>query len=64
MLKELKLFGSYRFYKEFEDAVNAINNKLFKFDDMLTHKFKLDNCEEAMKIASNKDLSIKVQVYN
>ena len=64
MLKELELFGSYRFYKEFEDAVNAINNKLFKFDDMLTHKFKLDNCEEAMKIASNKDLSIKVQVYN
>ena len=64
MLKELEIFGSYRFYKEFEDAVNAINNKLFKFDDMLTHKFKLDNCEEAMKIASNKDLSIKVQVYN
>jgi L-idonate 5-dehydrogenase len=63
MLKELKIIGSYRFYKEFKEAVNSINNKLFKFKDMLTHKFKLYDCEKALKVASNKDLSIKVQVF-
>ncbi len=64
MLKELKFFGSYRFGKEFEEAVDCINKKLFSFKDMLTHSFKLEECEKAMKVASNKDLSIKVQVYN
>ena len=64
MLKELKFFGSYRFGEEFEEAVDCINKKLFSFKDMLTHSFKLEECEKAMKVASNKDLSIKVQVYN
>ena len=41
-----------------------INNKEYIFSDMLTHKFKLQDCEEAMKIASDKNKSIKVQVYN
>ena len=64
MLKELKFFGSYRFGKEFREAVDLINKKAFSFEDMLTHSFKLEECEEAMKVASNKDISIKVQVYN
>ena len=64
MIKELKLQGSYRFINEFDDAVNKINNKEYIFSDMLTHKFKLQDCEEAMKIASDKNKSIKVQVYN
>ena len=64
MLKELKLFGSYRFGKEFNEAVNLINKKIYTFSDMLTHSFKLEDCEQAMKIASNKDLSIKVQIFN
>ena len=64
MLKELAFYGSYRFGKEFTDAVDLINNKIFSFKDMLTHSFSLEECERAMKIASNKDVSIKVQVYN
>ena len=64
MLKELKLFGSYRFDREFTQAVNSINKKQFTFKDMLTHKFKLEDCDKAMRVASNKDLSIKVQVFN
>ena len=64
MLKELRFFGSYRFDVEFKEAVNSINNKLFSFQDMLTHSFKLNECEQAMRIASDKDVSIKVQVYN
>ncbi len=64
MTKELRIQGSYRFSEEFSDAVNKINNKEFKFSEILTHKFKLENCEEAMKIASDKNKSIKVQVYN
>ena len=64
MIKELKLQGSYRFINEFDDAVNKINNKEYNFNDMLTHKFKLQDCEEAMKIASDKNKSIKVQIYN
>jgi len=63
MLKELNIIGSYRFTKEFNEAVDAINEKQFNFSDMLTHKFNLQNCDEAMKIAANKDLSIKVQVF-
>jgi len=63
MLKELNFTGSYRFNSEFNKAVNAINNKIFDFSDMLTHKFNLKNCDEAMKVAANKDLSIKVQVF-
>jgi len=63
MLKELNVIGSYRFNSEFNEAVKSINKKLFDFTDMLTHKFNLKNCDEAMKVASNKDLSIKVQVF-
>ena len=63
MLKELNLIGSYRFTTEFNEAVKSINKKIFDFSDMLTHKFNLKNCEEAMKVAANKDLSIKVQVF-
>ena len=58
------LAEAYRFGEEFEEAVDCINKKLFSFKDMLTHSFKLEECEKAMKVASNKDLSIKVQVYN
>tara|TARA_Y100001970_G_scaffold293500_1_gene440763 strand:+ start:9523 stop:10566 length:1044 start_codon:yes stop_codon:yes gene_type:complete len=64
MIKELKIQGSYRFSSEFEEAVKKINKKEYNFQDILTHKFKLENCEEALKIASDKDKSIKVQVYN
>ena len=64
MIKELKLQGSYRFINEFEDAVKKINNKEYVFSDMLTHKFKLQDCEEALTIACDKNKSIKVQVYN
>jgi L-idonate 5-dehydrogenase len=63
MLKELNFIGSYRFNSEFNEAVKAINKKIFDFSDMLTHKFNLKNCDEAMKVAANKDLSIKVQVF-
>ena len=63
MLKELNFIGSYRFDKEFKEAVNAINKNIFNFSDMLTHKFNLEDCDQAMKVASNKDLSIKVQVF-
>ena len=63
MLKELNFIGSYRFNKEFYEAVDAINKKIFDFNDMLTHKFNLKNCDQAMKVAANKDLSIKVQVF-
>jgi len=63
MLKELNFIGSYRFTTEFNEAVKSINKKIFDFSDMLTHKFNLKNCEEAMKVAANKDLSIKVQVF-
>ena len=63
MLKELNFIGSYRFTKEFNEAVDAINKKIFVFNDMLTHKFNLKNCDQAMKVAANKDLSIKVQVF-
>jgi len=64
MTKELKIQGSYRFIDEFNEAVNKINNKEYLFTDILTHKFKLQDCEDAMKIASDKNKSIKVQVYN
>ncbi len=64
MIKELKIQGSYRFSSEFDKAVKKINKKEYNFQDILTHKFKLDNCEEAMKVASDKNKSIKVQVYN
>ena len=64
MIKELKIQGSYRFIDEFSEAVNKINNKEYLFSDILTHKFKLQDCEDAMKIASDKNKSIKVQVYN
>ncbi len=64
MTKELKILGSYRFSEEFNIAVNKINNKEFIFKDILTHKFKLEDCDEAMKIASDKNKSIKVQVFN
>ncbi len=64
MIKELKLYGSYRFSKEFDEAVNKINNNEYKFTDILTHKYKLEDCKKAMQIASDKNKSIKVQVYN
>ena len=63
MLKELNFIGSYRFNREFNEAVNSINKKIFDFSDMLTHKFNLKDCDEAMKVAVNKDLSVKVQVF-
>ena len=64
MTKELRIQGSYRFSEEFSIAVNKINNKEFNFKDILTHKFKLEDCDKAMKIASDKNKSIKVQVFN
>lgn len=64
MIKELKLYGSYRFSNEFDEAVNKINNNEYKFTDILTHKYKLEDCKKAMQVASDKNKSIKVQVYN
>ena len=43
MIKELKIQGSYRFTYEFDKAVKKINNKEYEFQDILTHKFKLEN---------------------
>ena len=51
-------------YDKMINLLDSINKKLFSFKDMLTHSFKLEECEKAMQVASNKDLSIKVQVYN
>ncbi len=64
MIKELNIQGSYRFSKEFDEAVKKINKKEYNFSEILTHKFKLEDCEKAMKIACDKNQSIKVQVYN
>jgi len=64
MTKELNIQGSYRFSKEFDEAVKKINKKEYNFSEILTHKFKLEDCEKAMKIACDKNQSIKVQVYN
>ena len=64
MLKELSFKGSSRFDNEFEEAVKSLNSKLYNCDDMLTHKFKLKDCDQALKVASNKNLSLKVQVFN
>ncbi|GIS78411.1 MAG: hypothetical protein CM1200mP13_17700 [Candidatus Pelagibacterales bacterium] len=47
MLKKFKgFFWVLSVYVEFKEAVKSINNKLFSFQDMLTHSFKLNDANK------------------
>ena len=61
--KELTLKGSFRFHLEFPLAIDLMQKGIINVKPFITHTFKLDQAEEAFKIALNPDeKSLKTQI--
>ena len=61
--KELTLKGSFRFHLEFPLAIDLMQKGIINVKPFITHVFKLDQAEEAFKIALNPDeKSLKTQI--
>ena len=58
--KELKIISSYCQVNSFGRAVKYLESNIVKVDMLVTHKFDLDNYDEALKIVMNESKKIKV----
>ena len=62
-VKELTLKGSFRFHLEFPLAIDLMKKGIINVKPFITHTFKLDQAEEAFKIALNpEEKSLKTQI--
>ena len=62
MVKELVLKSSFRFDKEFEWAVNYLANDRINVTPLLSHTFAIEEANDAFRIASERDKSMKVHL--
>jgi L-idonate 5-dehydrogenase len=62
MNKELALLGSFRFADEMKTALNLLASKSNDFSAFITHTLPFDQFVQAMKLASGRGQTIKVQV--
>lgn len=62
IVKELSWKGSFRFINEFETAVIWLDDGVVDPSPLLTSSYKLDEAEQALIAASNKNISSKVQI--
>lgn len=60
--KELELRGSFRFHKEFPEAVSYMASGLIDVKPLLTHTFGVSQYREAFEQAVDRSTSMKVQL--
>jgi len=60
--KEIDLRGSFRFHAEFNTAVELMSKGLVDVKPLITHTVKLDDAENAFKIANDRSVAMKVQI--
>lgn len=60
--KELQLRGSFRFHEEFFTGVSWMKNKKLDVNPVITHTLKLDQMEQAFKLATDRSQALKVQL--
>ncbi|MDA1309999.1 MAG: L-idonate 5-dehydrogenase [Proteobacteria bacterium] len=62
MVKELVLKSSFRFDKEFAWAVRYLCERRIDVAPLLSHKFSMDDANEAFRMASDRSQSMKVHL--
>jgi threonine dehydrogenase-like Zn-dependent dehydrogenase len=62
MVKELQIFGSFRFANVFSTAINLIASEHINLRPLITQTFPFGNFLSAMNLACGKENIIKVQV--
>ncbi len=60
--KEINLVGTHRFHREFAEAVALINSGDLPLAKVVTHRFPLENVQEAFQIALDRSKAVKVQL--
>ncbi|MFA8386298.1 MAG: L-idonate 5-dehydrogenase [Pelagibaca sp.] len=60
--KELKLQGSFRFHEEFGQSVAAITTGQIDVLPMVTHRFPLEQAQDAFAVATDRAKSVKVHL--
>ena len=60
--KEIELRGSFRFHMEFGEAVRLLNTQKLKLNSILTHSFSASKAFEALEVAGDRRIAMKVQL--
>ncbi len=60
--REVDLIGSFRFDPEFAQAVDFLSRGVIDVNPILTHSFPMRAAQQAFKIASDRDQSLKVHL--
>jgi D-arabinitol dehydrogenase (NADP+) len=58
--KELKIIGSFAQTHCFDRSIKYLENKIVRVDKLITHRFNLENYEEALNVFMNEKNKIKV----
>ena len=55
MLKELRVLGVFSHdYPAVEAAIRLVRNSSYPFEDMITHRFPLEQAEQAVAVAAGR----------
>ncbi|MBS4218735.1 NAD(P)-dependent alcohol dehydrogenase [Bacillus sp. FJAT-49711] len=61
---EIDVFGVFRYANTYPIAIQALKNSQIDIEDIITHKFSLDDIKDAVELArTQKDTSVKVMIY-
>ncbi|MFX3631549.1 MAG: NAD(P)-dependent alcohol dehydrogenase [Candidatus Pristimantibacillus sp.] len=61
---ELDILGLFRYANTYPAAIRALNAQQVSLESTITHKFKLDEIQEALDVAiHNKNSSMKIMIY-
>jgi L-idonate 5-dehydrogenase len=61
-VKELTVRGSFRFHREFRNAVELMEGGLVKVMPLITHTLRLEQAQAALYLASDRQQAMKVQI--
>jgi L-iditol 2-dehydrogenase len=63
--KEAQIVGIYRYVNSYQPVLKVVSKMNIKVEDIVTHRFSLDNLDEAMEIAGNINIEkLKILIYN
>lgn len=61
---EIDMYGVFRYANVYQKAIDTIANSTIKLEQVITHKFPLQEIDQAIDMAiSQKDRSIKIMIY-
>ena len=58
--RELTIMGSFRFYEEFAEATDLLDQGVIDVSPMISHNLPLDEAVQAFELASDRSQSVKV----